>query len=197
MRYDSYRRSHPHSHGGGAVIFVILLLIVGAAAAYWFLFRVQPGPALPAGATPQAVSSQPDGGSTLSSDPALSDMTATPLSSSGTPLPVTATGEVDWNERYKELHEKYSREFAEPKVGTDVKLMLTSGKIVGGRISDITPDRISVRVGTGHATYVKEQLSSQSQLFAFKAIYAEYGARTVLAKERMAAQPVVGAQDGQ
>ncbi len=181
--------------GGAAVAVVILLLIAGGFAAYWFVFRTsEPVPLGPNRDAATAGRSEMTGLDESASIQGLestaeysADVTIAPLSPSDDPLPVTSTGAVDWNARKVQLKERYRRAFLEPKIGTDMTVRLASGTKVEGRISDLSKDTISLRIGGGHATYRMGQLSRRSQTMIFRDVYSEYASRRTLSKEKAAA----------
>lgn len=187
--------------GGAAVAVVLLLLVAAGFGAYWFLFRTSERVPLPEDTAAGSVVRSGGGGAGNASVSGQSvrsetaypgDAETQPVSSTGGSLPVTSTGEVDWNARHAQLKEYYLKEFQEPKVGAEIKVRLVSGAIVEGRISDLTKDSISLRIGSGHATYLVGQLSPQTQILIFGDVYSEYASRKTLSEEKAAAAAALG-----
>ena len=180
---------------GNAAVVVILLLLVGGVAAWWFLFREEAKPQLPPPGNPVAVQQvQASAASGAAGDQVLDAASGgndveggTPAVADASGLPMTPAGEVDWNARRGQLVAKFSGEFNEPKIGMNAKILLSSGKIAEGRITDLTPDAITLRVtGTGKATYSRSQISGRSQVILFKDAFVNHSAERVLAEEKAA-----------
>ncbi len=183
------RKDGSGKEGNAAIVIVVLLLLGGAA--YFFLFREVKEPDLPdTNALPPAADAEAPAADTAANGvrPLEEAGPDTPAQGfTGGALPMTADGAVDWDVRRDQLKEKYSDEFSEPQVGSDIRVLLRSGRTVEGRITDLAKEFVTIRItGTGKATYQRAQLSPASQLVLFKDVYVNYSVEKDLAAEKAA-----------